>query len=120
MHWLYSVWPWLNPGAFVPDANLWHSALGLQPFHMYEEENNMSRHAKPILLARGFVHGLGIDVAHWGGQSVPLCLHHEAAALAAVGSRCSVLSGKGLQGPQHSALQGLHITESAKKSFAKL
>lgn len=45
---------------------------------------------------------------HRGGQSVPLCLHYEAVALTAVGSRCSVVSGKGLQGPQHSALQGLH------------
>lgn len=49
----------------------------------------------PMLL--GFsAHGPGIDVTHWGGQSVPLRLHHDAVPLAAVGSRCSEVTGTGL------------------------
>ena len=97
----------MSLGPFVPDANLHSSALRPEALYMHLVQNNMSRHAKPILHGF-FVQGPGKDVTHRGGQNVPLRLHHEALALTAVGSRCSEVTGTGLQGHQHSALQGLH------------
>lgn len=62
----------------------------------------------PSCLPCFFVKGLGKYLTHRGGQSVPLHLHHKAVALTAVGSRCSEVTGTGLQGRHHSDLQGLH------------
>lgn len=60
----------------------------------------------PLLL--GFcARGPGVDVTRRRGQRVPLRLRHEAEPLTAVGSRCSEVTGRGLQGRRHSPLQGL-------------
>lgn len=85
----------MSSGPVVPDANLQSSALRPQALYMDSLQNNMSRHAKPILLVF-LSKGPGKDVTHRGGQSVPLRLHHEAVALTAVVSRCSEVTGAGL------------------------
>lgn len=49
----------------------------------------------------------GVDVTRRRGQRVPLRRRHGAEPLTAVGSRCSEVTGTGLLGRRHSALQGL-------------